>query len=402
MTQEMSYVNFLESFQKLRQWIESQKFRGWDPYDALLSPFPWSLLGKWGEAILIQSLKRSPINFRPLLNIPQSLNPKTVGLLIHAYALIPNLQRDGSWKNTGEALLSLVEPLSSKGYASACWGYNFPWSSRNKRLPAWVPSSVVTGVMSRGLFAWHQQTGNAWAKDLVLQIPGFILHDLPRYEDKHGLSFSYTPLAKDICFNASLFAAESLANAIALGYDSGLKEVVRQAVDFVVHHQKPDGSWAYSINALTKRERMQLDFHQGFILDSIHHIMSGIAEYPPHWQDATEKGARFYFNQQFMPDGRSLRRLPRRWPADIHAQAQGIISFSVLKDLDPHYKPFAETIAAYTIRKMQSQQGYFHYQRYPLGNIRIPYMRWNQAWMMLALSQLLSDNQNITPSDRSK
>jgi hypothetical protein len=37
---------------------------------------------------------------------------------------------------------------------------------------------------------------------------------------------------------------------------------------------------------------------------------------------------------------------------------------------------------------MQDKEGYFYYQIYPLIINKIPYMRWGQAWMLLALSTL--------------
>jgi hypothetical protein len=40
---------------------------------------------------------------------------------------------------------------------------------------------------------------------------------------------------------------------------------------------------------------------------------------------------------------------------------------------------------------MWSEKGYFYYQVLPLIKNRIAYMRWSQAWMLLALSMLLSE-----------
>jgi hypothetical protein len=91
---------------------------------------------------------------------------------------------------------------------------------------------------------------------------------------------------------------------------------------------------------------------------------------------------------QFFDSGQSLWRLPRQWPTDIHSQSQGIITFSKLKDLDRNYLPFAKKIAAWTITHMQDKKGYFYFRKYPWFTNRIPYMRWGQAWMMLALSEL--------------
>jgi hypothetical protein len=38
---------------------------------------------------------------------------------------------------------------------------------------------------------------------------------------------------------------------------------------------------------------------------------------------------------------------------------------------------------------MWDEQGYFYYQVLPYYKNKIPYMRWSQAWMLLAVSTLL-------------
>ena len=40
---------------------------------------------------------------------------------------------------------------------------------------------------------------------------------------------------------------------------------------------------------------------------------------------------------------------------------------------------------------MWDKRGYFYYQVLPFCTIKISYMRWVQAWMLLALSTLLQD-----------
>ena len=108
---------------------------------------------------------------------------------------------------------------------------------------------------------------------------------------------------------------------------------------------------------------------------------------PEETKAAILKGSKFYKEHQFEPNGRSLWRLPARWPVDIHNQSQGIITFSLLKDYDPSFLPFAQTIANWTIQHMQSPKGYFYYRLTPLFKNKIPYIRWSQAWMMVAVTQ---------------
>ena len=41
------------------------------------------------------------------------------------------------------------------------------------------------------------------------------------------------------------------------------------------------------------------------------------------------------------------------------------------------------------MENMRDREGYFYYQVQPFYKNRISYMRWSQAWMLLALSTLL-------------
>jgi rhamnogalacturonyl hydrolase YesR len=136
-------------------------------------------------------------------------------------------------------------------------------------------------------------------------------------------------------------------------------------------------------------ERKQIDFHQGFILDALDDFIINTRPDDGKYLEALLKGVDFYKNEQFLPDGRCKWRYPRRWPIDIHNQAQGIITFSRLRDRKPEYLDFARTIADWTITHMQDKSGYFYYQKWPIVTNKISYIRWGQAWMLFALSTLL-------------
>lgn len=86
---------------------------------------------------------------------------------------------------------------------------------------------------------------------------------------------------------------------------------------------------------------MQIDFHQGFVLNSIFSVYK-YADNKAEYLESIKKGMSFYKEKQFREDGTSLFRYPHKHPIDIHNQAQGIISFSLLNEIDEEYLPFAE------------------------------------------------------------
>jgi len=76
---------------------------------------------------------------------------------------------------------------------------------------------------------------------------------------------------------------------------------------------------------------------------------------------AIQKGLEFYHSRQFDEEGMGVFRHPTKYPADIHNQAQGIITFSRFADLDYKYLEKAETILSWTIKNMQDPEGFFYY-----------------------------------------
>lgn len=378
-----------ESLQKVRWHIEAEGFRGYDPYDVLTARRRFLFPGTLWPFIATQIHKRNPVNIRRLLGIGKDFNPKALGLLLEAYSLLRTMQHDDDAEKHLDFLFSWLSSHSSPGYHGHCWGYNFDWASPGKYLKAYTPSVVVTSFVAKGIIRYYLLTKNEAALDILRSVCDFILKDLPVTESADGICFSYTPLRKDCCYNANMLGAEILTKVYSLSKEERLRECAQRAVDFTIAHQHDDGHWNYSIDLETGRERKQIDFHQGYILDSLYDFIKLTNTKDDKYHKTLERGAHYYLKEQFLEDGRAKWRVPRVWPVDIHNQAQGIITFAKLRDLDTSYLDFAEKIAAWTIENMQDENGYFYYQKHSSYMNKIPYMRWAQAWMFLALTIFL-------------
>ena len=80
-----------EELINLKIYIESNDYKGYDPYDALKSPFfkfPFLKSNKLIRFGTQQLVKRLPFSIRPLLMVPKGYNPVTLGLSIQAYAYL--------------------------------------------------------------------------------------------------------------------------------------------------------------------------------------------------------------------------------------------------------------------------------------------------------------------------
>lgn len=387
----MHTTELLASLDRLIAYVERENYKGYDPYDTLNSVIPFRWLGRWGEVIATQVQKRNPVNIRPLLGIRKGYNPKAIGLLLHAYSVLQRKFPERNYSARLNFLLNWLKENPSKGFAHACWGYNFGWSTPKKHLPAYAPTVVATGFVVKGLWEYHRLTQDPIARDLLLDAARFVYDDLPRTTLPGGISFSYSPFFPDVCYNASLLGAEILARAWVLSGNEEYKSLAIQAVEFVVSKQKEDGHWKYSYEPEEDRERHQVDFHQGYVIDSIAYVMDLLNHRPDTWLQAVKRGLRFFHDVQFRDDGRGIWRWPKEYPTEIHNQSQGIISLIRWRQLSPETAPRASVIAHWTIRHMQDPNtGHFYYRQYPHHTNRISFMRWSNAWMMLALAELLA------------
>lgn len=378
-------VSSQEALNHLIQFVEKESYKGYDPYDILTSPLKIKKLGLLPSAIAIQIQKRNPINLRPLAGVKKGTNPKGIGLFLHAYSLLYQHTGDESYRPKMDHLFKWLLDNPTPGYSGLCWGYNFDWASSKKYLDAYSPTIVVSGFIAKAMRKYYEATQDDRAVEALQSISKFVLNDLEATEDDTGVCYSYSTAERDLCFNASLLGGELFASLYNLTGDDAYKEKAMRAAQFALSRQKEDGRWTYSIDVNTGKEREQIDFHQGYVIDSLFQIGQNIQA---DFSDAITKGMRYYRERQFKENGQCLWRVPSEWPTDIHNQAQGIVSFSRLKHLSDDYLPFANTIADWTIANMRNRNGSFQYKKYPLYRIKTPMIRWSQGWMMLALAEL--------------
>lgn len=381
-TKELSL--YVTSLEKLRGFVEQEEFKGYDPYDTLNSPLKFKYLGKFAAVLALQFQKRNPINVRPLLGIKKEHNPKGLGLFLYAYCKLQKQEPAKDYTKQIDYLFGNLKKNYSKGFSGYCWGYNFDWASSGKYIGKFSPNIVVTAFVAKGIFEYYKLRNDTEALAILESIGVFILKDLPITEMETGICISYTTLGIDNCYNASLLAAVVLAQLYNLTNKETYKDYALRAVDFVVSKQHGDGHWNYSINEQGK-ERVQIDFHQGYVIDCIEDVMRYTNTQNPTYITAINKGRAYYRKEQFFENGQAKWRLPKIYPVEIHNQSQGIITFCRTKE----YFGFAKTIADYTIENMQDKKGFFYYRKLKSYTHKIPYMRWSQAWMFVALTELL-------------
>ena len=380
----------VNSLKVLEGYVRDNDFSGYDPYDALNSKILLKINNKTLRVFSTQFFVYSPINFRPFFNIKPDKNPKAIGLFLSSYCRLykSGLINKKDFDDITSKLIDYLLKNNSKGYNGYCWGFNFNWQDISRFAERWLPTIVVTSYIGNSFLDMYEITEEEKYLKIANRTCRFILDDLNITKSQKGICFSYTPIDKHIVHNANCLGAAFLSRMYSITHEKKLLEYSRKAFDFSLSYQKDDGSWDYSIDPVTHKGRNQMDFHQGFILDSLLDFIEYGGENDKKYKQSLMKGSEFYIDKQFEDFGRSKWRLPWRYPVDIHHQAQGIITLCKLYSAleNEKYLEFVEKIVKWTIVNMQNEIGYFYYQKWPFLTNKIPYMRWGQAWMILALS----------------
>jgi hypothetical protein len=375
----------LHSVLKLESHIIQEKYRGYDPFDALTSPLfelPFLRSNKFLRLGLQQILKRSVLNIRRPLGIPKGLNPVTLALCIQAFSYLLEVlpEKRGFYLEEISKCIQQLSGLRSPGYAAACWGYDFPWEARYARIPAYMPTVVSTGIVANSLYVCYEITNNRVALDLCRSAAEFVLHNLHRTVIDDTLCFSYSPYDHQTVLNATMKAARLLAQAATGHGDASLLGPAKHTVQFVTNAQKENGSWPYALGD----PRSWVDnFHTGYILDCLHEYIQRTGE--TQFVPVMEKGFEYYRTHFFQNDGIPKYYDHSLFPVDSTSAAQSILTLSRFGQIS-----IAENVALYMIKHMQHDEGFFYYRKTHWYTVKTSFMRWSNAWMFASLAYYLS------------
>lgn len=385
----------IESLNKLQKYCEAEGFKGYDPYDGLNSRFfqsiPFVSKSRFFRLAWIQFFKRSPVNLRPLVRIGKEYNPKGLGLFLAGYCNLYQCDPKEEYKNKIIFLSGEILGLKNEGYSGACWGYNFDWQARAFFQPKNTPTVVASTFIANALLDAYRITKDEQLLQTARSTCDFILKDLNRTYDESGdFAFSYSPMDKSVVFNASLLGSRLLARVFSITKEKELAHEAKRSVNYCCKYQKEDGAWGYG----TLSFHQWIDnFHTGYNLECIFEYMKFSGD--DSYRENVNKGFNYYINTFFTEEGIPKYYSNSTYPIDVHAPAQMIITLEKLGKLRQH-KNTVDKVLAWTIKNMQSPDGFFYYQVNKYFSSRIPYIRWAQSWMFYALTTYIKSENDET------
>jgi rhamnogalacturonyl hydrolase YesR len=391
------FIDTKEAALKLLAYCQARNWSGYDPYDALNSrlfkalPF---LNSRLPRLALTQALKRSPINLRPLLLISGTQNPKGLALFLQSVMRLSKLQLITDDNEIITSLAQAIESLRSPNSSFWCWGYSFPWQSRTQLVPAGTPNLVCTLFVAEALLDLYESTENERYLQMAVGAAEFIVQQL-YWTDGTICSFAYPFLSsRTPIHNANLLAAAFLCRISEITGEEKYLVPALKAARYSVSRQANDGSWVYGES---NKYGWVDNFHTGYNLCALRNIAAHLET--TEFEKSLHSGFEFYHTQFFREDGAPKYFHNRLYPIDVHCVAQSIITLLELKDLHPDNVHLARKVFTWALANLHDNEGYFYHQKLPVGTVEIPYMRWGQAWMLLASSLLLEKGfQTLVPA----
>jgi hypothetical protein len=397
----MSHV--FEAIQRLDLWIMRNGWSGWDPYDIKENRFiskivklPPSLLNKIIRKFLFATIDLNPLSARKIFDVRPRVNAKGMGLFLAGYSNLYKVTAQKEYlKKAHECAEWLIQNRCSD-YSGWSWGYPFDWQSVIF-IPKGTPSSVVTSTVGDGIFRLYKCTGDRRYLSICRDICSFFINDLKKtHQDEYSTCFSYTPIDDFQVHNANLFVGEFLARIGKETADTKLTEQGIRCGNFALCEQQPEGFlpyWSLSQTDSHSGGKIRTDhYHSGFEIRMLYGLWKSTED--ERFRKACRKYFRWYIENMF--EKKIIPKLTpsSKYPVNIHSCAEAILCQATLLDEFPEREQDLKKTFEWIIGNMEYAAGQYTYliKKLPLigeWRLNIPMMRWGQAWILRAYSELL-------------
>jgi rhamnogalacturonyl hydrolase YesR len=380
----ISDLSLQESIAKVERWVETHHYKGYEPFDGLSSYLrPLAFGNQFLEQIMLQVVRQSPINLRPLFGIKPLDSTKGRGYMAWGYLTMLKLTGTHEYRQKAINCLEWLIRNKSPLYPNSSWGNHFDFASRSGKYSKHEPIIVWTSLIGQVFLDGYEILSEQRYLDVAKDICQWILR-LPREKTPTGTCLSYLALRQGSVHNANMLGGAMLARTAKHTENAELFDVARAAMEYSCCRQLPDGAWYY---AEDPRHHWIDNFHTGYNLDSLKCYIESTDDRT--FKPQLDLGFH-YFKENFLePSGRPKYYHNRAYPIDIQCASQAIETLSHFSDYDPDALSLASRVARWTIEHMQDSSGYFYYRRYPLLAARIPMLHWGQATTYRALALLL-------------
>ena len=389
----------MESLRRFDAWLEKAGYEGHDPYDI------------WGTKYGIFSRRvyyRNGLLGLPLIApilLMEMGCPALRGLFVRkerfatadaqlalAFLNLYHCTKESRFLEKAAELGRDLLTYSIPGYEGPCWGYPFDWQNTAGLWRKNTPYITCTPYCFEAFQGLYDATGKQGYLDIAASIAKFVcgdLKDTPTGED--AAAASYSPQDESKVVNASAYRAYVLFEAARRWDLPPYRDRAQRNLNFILEAQRPDGSWLYAMNG--PGESFIDHFHTCFVLKNLCKLNRNLRSGPV--TEAIHRGHAYYRRELFdadnLPKSFSIRPRAQLARLEMYDFAEAITLGVLLRHEIPGAFALACQLAEVLITKYQLKRGHFVTRVYRGGwKHKTPYLRWPQAQLFYALTNLLA------------
>ena len=375
-----------QSLKKVEKWVEDHNYKGYEPFDGLSSWFrPLTFGNLFLDRLLLQLIRQSPINLRPLFGVKPLDSTIGRGYMAWGYCQMFKLTGDPAYKTKTDVCLEWLMENKSRNYKDYSWGKHFDFASRGGLYKAFEPILVWTALIGHAFLGAYEVFREKRYLGVSESIGRWII-ELPRNQTDTGFCMGYHNLDTDSTIhNSNMVGAAFLARTAKHTGNKEYLAVAKEAMTYSCTRQLTDGAWLYGEDSMN---HWIDNFHTGYNLDALKCYIDYSGDHD--YEGALKKGLEFYKKHFFEENGRPKYYHNRAYPIDSQCASQAIDTLANFGKKDQEALSLAEKVSLWTIQNMHNGAGYFYYRQYPFGiKAKTPMLHWAQATTYKALTVLL-------------
>lgn len=372
----------------------------------------------WLNLAVQETVKRAPVDLRPLFMVEKRRNFMGCSLFSMANASVAELSEAGLIETNVDAdvydaearsLVDWVVDAGIDGYSGFCGGHQHDIQTLDGTVPVGTPGVVGTSFAVKALLRADERDSQAPRRadtrsdlgqfqavrtngdggsvssadyaSIARSSADFLFEDLGYVIDRVGAHIDYTPTEPDdySTINAVALGARLLIDIWARDKSTRLKRGAIELLRYVAARQTDVGGWYYRDPPDASHLSMD-NHHNGFIIETFQRYRAVTGD--DSFDNTLERALTFYREELFEDDGTPNFDETTPYPLDIHAATQGILVFVYAGD-----DAFARQIISWIVEEFYAGNGRFYFRKYRYHTKRVVLMRWCIAWMAYALSE---------------
>jgi mannose/cellobiose epimerase-like protein (N-acyl-D-glucosamine 2-epimerase family) len=386
------------AIERFVRWLDRHGLESYDPYDiwgtryGVLARRLYYAKSVWGAPLVAPLVAAEALvpGIRKLF-VRKERFATAEAQLLQGFLNVYACTGDSAYLRKAETAATGLLQLSISGYSGHCWGYPFDWQNSRGLWKGNTPFITSTPYCCEAFLGLADATGSQEHLDVAASIAKFVAHDLRDSPVSPDASAgSYSPNDRTQVINASAYRAFVLFEAWQRFQIDEYREIAQRNLKFILESQREDGSWLYALGS--PAEAFIDHFHTCFVIKNLQKI-NWVAE-SSQVVRAIEMGWDFYrhalFHDDETPKNFAIEPRTQLARVEMYNLAEAITLGTVLKDTIPGAFDLAQRLTRRAIRDYQLRDGHFVTRVYRTGlRHTMPFLRWPQAQMFLALTNAL-------------